>query len=170
MADNRDEILMNFLAVAGTDDYGRAFEMLELAGWDLMQAVALNASVNAETDPATILSEDFKASTNPFDVLKSTTSTTTRTPTATQNKKSSNNSSASSNSKKSPPAPGLSITGTSLSSQNRVRTSKSSGNVEVNIVNKHDRRHWQKSYPSGTSVKTVREEAAAHFRIPFEVA
>ena len=57
-----------------------------------------------------------------------------------------------------------------MSSQGRVRTSKSSGNVEVNIVNKHDRRHWQKSYPSATSVKTVREEAAAHFRIPFEVA
>ena len=69
METSRDEILMNFMAATGTEDFGRAFQLLESTDWNFQNALSLyHATDDDHPDPNQILANDFKPASNPFDL------------------------------------------------------------------------------------------------------
>lgn len=78
METSRDEILMNFMAATGTEDFGRAFQLLESTDWNFQNALSLyHATDDDHPDPNQILANDFKPASNPFDLLQSSSTSTT---------------------------------------------------------------------------------------------
>ena len=75
---SRDEILMNFMAATGSEDFGKAFQLLESTDWNFENALGLfHATDDDHPDPNKILENDFKPATNPFDLLQNNQSSST---------------------------------------------------------------------------------------------
>ena len=141
---SRDEILMNFMAATGSDDFGKAFQLLESTDWNFENALGLfHATDDDHPDPNKIMETDFKPAPNPFDLLQNS-STNNKASTSSTNK----NKSSSSSSNNTP----------------------ISGKIFVKIKNKHNGMLFERYYDPKTKVVNVRKEASEYFSIPFDVA
>ena len=60
---SRDEILMNFMAATGSEDFGKAFQLLESTDWNFENALGLfHATDDDHPDPNKILESQLSVS------------------------------------------------------------------------------------------------------------
>ena len=84
---SRDEILMNFMAATGSEDFGKAFQLLESTDWNFENALGLfHATDDDHPDPNKILENDFKPAANPFDLLQQHSSSNTNNASSTSSR------------------------------------------------------------------------------------